>query len=371
MTAPSTLKPSALVAAAHIIASDGPGEVVRKLDAAFDAAVAHRSDLPSGAASLGTYRNVDDSATYTWGRCDDGYFRFDQFGWATWPTQEGFSRALLLAAAPQAQAHEAPAALQQGFRPGKPAADVEVAWLLMRSRAGDGEGGSDEAETVVLALRGDDEQWFVAGDWRANSTLDSVHDDGGWIVGWMPYEVPAAQMAAAPQAHAAPAEPVTPPVIDQRAMRDAFYSATAVGKSFNDALCAAACATIWKRAARADGAPNAVPAAMSAIATECALHAEERHSYLPNTPAQAATWRPHDWVLQAMSRAISFDHMMNQAAPAVDAPALTAIKGAWIDGGYVIVTPAAAGQAKAVKAAILAALPVAPDAAQAQAKGVE
>lgn len=202
MTAPSTVKPSALVAAAHIIASDGPGEVVRKLDAAFDAAMAHRSDLPSGAAFLGTYRNVDDGATYTWGRCDDGFFRLDQFGWATWPTQEGFARALLLAAAPQAQAHEAPAALQQRFRPGKPCADVEVAWLLMRSRAGDGEGGSDEAETVVLALRGDDEQWFVAGDWRANSTLDSVHDDGGWIVGWMPYEVPAAILAAAPQAQA-------------------------------------------------------------------------------------------------------------------------------------------------------------------------
>lgn len=111
MTAPSTLKPSALVAAARIIASDGPGEVVRKLDAACDAAVAHRSDLPSGAASLGTYRNVDDGATYTWGTCDDGFFRFDQFGWATWPTQEGFSRALLLAAAPQGQAREAPAAL--------------------------------------------------------------------------------------------------------------------------------------------------------------------------------------------------------------------------------------------------------------------
>lgn len=127
---------------------------------------------------------------------------------------------------------------------------------------------------------------------------------------------------AAPQAPAAPAEAVTPPVIDERAMKEAFDSATAEGKSFNDALRAAACATIWKRAARSDGAPNAVPAAMSAIATECALHAEERHSYLPNTPAQAATWRPHDWVLQAMSRAISFDRMMNQAAPA--APAVDA-----------------------------------------------
>ncbi|WP_278534980.1 hypothetical protein [Delftia acidovorans] len=50
MTVPSTLKPSALVAAAHIIASDGPGEVVRKLDAAFNAAVAPHSDLDADLA---------------------------------------------------------------------------------------------------------------------------------------------------------------------------------------------------------------------------------------------------------------------------------------------------------------------------------
>lgn len=50
MTAPFTLKPSALVAAAHVIASDGPGEVVRKLDAAFDAAVATHGDLDADMA---------------------------------------------------------------------------------------------------------------------------------------------------------------------------------------------------------------------------------------------------------------------------------------------------------------------------------
>jgi hypothetical protein len=59
------------------------------------------------------------------------------------------------------------------------------------------------------------------------------------------------------------------------------------------------------------------------------------------------------------------------AIPAGDVPALPAIKGAWIDGGYVIVTPAGTGQAKAVKAAILAALPVAPDAAPAKDKGMK
>lgn len=59
-------------------------------------------DLPSGAALLGTYWNVYDGATFAWGSCDSGYFMLDQFGWATWPTQESFSRALLLGAAPQA-----------------------------------------------------------------------------------------------------------------------------------------------------------------------------------------------------------------------------------------------------------------------------
>ncbi|MDX4956214.1 hypothetical protein [Delftia acidovorans] len=129
---------------------------------------------------------------------------------------------------------------------------------------------------------------------------------------------PALEAPAAP-AKPAPVEPVTPPVIDAKAMKEAFDSATAEGKSFNDALRAAACATIWRRAKRPDGAPDAVGAALVSIAVDCALHAEERHSYLPNTPAQAATWRPHEWVLKAMSRAISFDHMMNQVAPAAPA----------------------------------------------------
>ena len=56
------------------------------------------------------------------------------------------------------------------FIPGHPPLETSVAWLLMRSD--DGEGGVSDA--TVLALReGDD--WYEAGDWKAESTLDSVH----------------------------------------------------------------------------------------------------------------------------------------------------------------------------------------------------
>lgn len=91
---------------------------------------------------------------------------------------------------------EATVAQVSGFTPGLPPVDLEVAWLMVRSFADDGEGGSDTSDAVVLALRGDEWDWLVAGDWRANSTLDSVFEDGGWIVGWMPYEVPCARLAA-------------------------------------------------------------------------------------------------------------------------------------------------------------------------------
>ena len=106
-------------------------------------------DLPSGAAPLGTYRNVDDGATFAWGRCDDGYFLFDQFGWATWPTQEGFSRALLRAAAPQAQAHEASAA---------PATSTQVQALHRARRALHAIGKTyDDSELRTRALEADEE----------------------------------------------------------------------------------------------------------------------------------------------------------------------------------------------------------------------
>lgn len=64
----------------------------------------------------------------------------------------------------------------------------------------------------------------------------------------------------------------------------------------------------------------AMPAQLSAIAAQAALDAKERHSYLPNTSAEAATWRPHFWVIQAMRAAIKFDRAINGAA-APQAPA--------------------------------------------------
>lgn len=76
------------------------------------------------------------------------------------------------------------------FIQGHPPLETPVAWLLMRSD--DGEGGvSDKA---VLALR-DGDDWYEAGDWKAESTLDSVHADGCWIVGWLPYAVPSPVLA--------------------------------------------------------------------------------------------------------------------------------------------------------------------------------
>ncbi|SFB61571.1 hypothetical protein [Delftia tsuruhatensis] len=58
----------------------------------------------------------------------------------------------------------------------------------------------------------------------------------------------------------------------------------------------------------------AMPAQLSAIAAQAALDAKERHSYLPNTSAEAATWRPHFWVIQAMRAAIKFDRALHRAA---------------------------------------------------------
>lgn len=280
MTVPSTLKPSALVAAAHIIASDGPGEVVRKLDAAFDVAVAHRSGLPSGAACLGTYRNVDDGATYTWGSCEDGFFRLDQFGWATWPTQEGFSRALLLAAAPQAQAHEAPAA---------PATPAQVQALHRARRALYAIGKTyDDSELRTRALEADEE-------------IDRM-------------------LAAAPQAPTAPVE----------------AQIAAVMELVKD----------WSQ--------RDLIAAESGIDELSGESSEKEVQDARRLGAEAeAAYRAIETALR----------ILLAAAPAPP------IKGAWISSGYVIVTPAGTGQAKAVKAAILAALPMAPAADQAITKG--
>jgi len=49
---------------------------------------------------------------------------------------------------------------------------------------------------VVLAVR-DDDEWSVAADWKAESTLNAVYADGGYIIGWMPYAVPEPILAGA------------------------------------------------------------------------------------------------------------------------------------------------------------------------------
>lgn len=77
----------------------------------------------------------------------------------------------------------------QGFTPGHPPESADVAWLLIRVEQPD-----DDVDSVMLAVR-DGDDWCESGDWKAESTLDSVHADGGYIVGWLPYTVPHAVLA--------------------------------------------------------------------------------------------------------------------------------------------------------------------------------
>lgn len=42
---------------------------------------------------------------------------------------------------------------------------------------------------------------------------------------------------------------------------------------------------------------------LDGIARDEALLSQERHAYLPTTPEEAATFTPHEWVLEAMRRA--------------------------------------------------------------------
>lgn len=76
-----------------------------------------------------------------------------------------------------------------GFTSGRPPESVKAAWLLIRHEHPDG-----DVMSVVLAVS-EGEDWFESGDWKAESTLDSVHADGGCIVGWMPYTVPFSHLA--------------------------------------------------------------------------------------------------------------------------------------------------------------------------------
>lgn len=80
---------------------------------------------------------------------------------------------------------------------GEPPKGVELAWLRVQYRAGDGEGGWDEAVKVVLgtlvAFDHEDRQepeWCEAGDWKGESYLDSIYAEPAFITHWMPYAVP-------------------------------------------------------------------------------------------------------------------------------------------------------------------------------------
>ena len=42
---------------------------------------------------------------------------------------------------------------------------------------------------------------------------------------------------------------------------------------------------------------------LESVARDEALLSQEAHSYLPTTPEEAATFNPHEWVLEAMRRA--------------------------------------------------------------------
>lgn len=79
-----------------------------------------------------------------------------------------------------------------GFTPGNPPESIEAAWLMMRYEHPD-----EDCESTILAVR-DGDDWFEAGDWKAESALDSVYINGGHIVGWMPYAVPRAVLSKAP-----------------------------------------------------------------------------------------------------------------------------------------------------------------------------
>ena len=76
-----------------------------------------------------------------------------------------------------------------GFAPGAPPEGVESCWLMLRHEHSDG-----DVDSAVLAVR-DGDDWCESGDWKGESTLDSVHVDGGRIVGWKPFAVPRAVLA--------------------------------------------------------------------------------------------------------------------------------------------------------------------------------
>lgn len=109
----------------------------------------------------------------------------------------GTSGRLILDASQEQAVRDALATIQReamaaaGFTPGQPPESTEAAWLLIRHEHEQG-----DVNSVVLAVR-DDDEWSVAADWKAESTLNAVYADGGYIIGWMPYAVPEPMLAGA------------------------------------------------------------------------------------------------------------------------------------------------------------------------------
>lgn len=88
----------------------------------------------------------------------------------------------------------------EAWIPGEPPAGVDVAWLHVRYHGMDEEGGQEEVDKVVLGAKGEvpvdcehsEEVWCEAADWKGEGYYDSVYEDGGVILAWMPYAVPKA-----------------------------------------------------------------------------------------------------------------------------------------------------------------------------------
>ena len=113
----------------------------------------------------------------------------------------GTSGRLILDASQEQAVRDALATIQReamaaaGFTPGQPPESTEAAWLLIRHEHEEG-----DVNSVVLAVR-DDDEWSVAADWKAESTLNAVYADGGYIIGWMPYAVPDPVLVEATATH--------------------------------------------------------------------------------------------------------------------------------------------------------------------------
>ncbi|WP_250438694.1 hypothetical protein [Delftia tsuruhatensis] len=518
MTASSTMKPSALVAAAHIIASDGPGEVVRKLDAAFDAAVAHRSDLPSGAAPQAPAAPVglpwrtgippwtDDRSVRViavtaqddfggvqvhdirasdfhtdgdgdgaevarvcthWAYRDDIWPRADAVApaaaipWDNFPaylidhcegqtiTEEGLQRALAAMLTNPQYATAAPAApAPMAWPVARDVLERMATFANMASRCGKDRSIENLRKLAQTLQHLADQAPAVATS--APAALPGVVFDMVALVKQLvlehriaePNSLLASQALGYLKSHGLLDSPLRVHGDDSAldrfalAMRAKLAAARAKGRGGWETCAPEAlnrmlhehlekgdprdvanfCMFLWHTGHRTTMPAPAAPSPLSVrqvhplgTAPKDGTIVQLLVQFVAHPPGQETVlngagplydtadacwtiggnsventgidhWQFVGWNWEQdyfVDTSTDAGHRVlgwapfDVAAPAVDAPVLPAIKGAWIDGGYVIVTPAGTGQAKAVKAAILAALPVAPDAASAKNKGVE